>query len=532
MPWKERPKLAVLMALQMLWGLVLWFSISKHGLGVSTDAVHLLFGGLNLASGNGLTSYDGKFLILWPPLYPVLLALVHRIGGLDVLTAAGLIQAVAFLGLAFSLAVLFVRIFSENFGLSIAATVLAQVGSVVVIAFGMVGSDYVHLFLVVLLIVLTGHYVESGSGGAFVAVAAVSLLATLQRYLGVAAVATAALTIAALGPGRLGRRLGNGALLCGTTAPMGMWLAITSQLYTRRDPISLAENFSWFSRSILEWFLSPRSAKQGLELQIEILWLVFVALAATALVFARRPGRSTAPRTTHGQEGRSDPWPYLLPLLLYGLCYALAIFGSASIAYFNKLGGRFLLPLYIPLICLPVAAVDGILRRVRGASSAVLQTLGAAACYLALTSLAGAALHTTYPMILESRASGTVGGENAFNNIRWRQNPALGFWEDHRPQGDYVLFSNEPDGVAFNTRHAARPAPRRTTGPYGTVEMPLGGFRSELFESGEAVFLLWVEPNPYEYDYGPAELEAIADVQALFTSDAGDVYQLRPQHGQ
>ena len=82
----------VLMALHLLWGVVLWFSISKYGLGVSTDAVHLLFGGQNLAAGNGLTSYDGMFIAFWPPLYPALLALVHLITGVDMLMAAAIVH--------------------------------------------------------------------------------------------------------------------------------------------------------------------------------------------------------------------------------------------------------------------------------------------------------------------------------------------------------------------------------------------------------------------------------------------------------
>ncbi len=63
-----RVKLAALMGLHLLWGCVLWFSISKYGLGISTDSGHVRFGGRNLASGNGLISYEGSFLGIWPPL--------------------------------------------------------------------------------------------------------------------------------------------------------------------------------------------------------------------------------------------------------------------------------------------------------------------------------------------------------------------------------------------------------------------------------------------------------------------------------
>ena len=114
----ERSKIAVLLLLQLLWGLVLWFSISKYGVGVSTDSIHMLFGGMNWWAGNGLTSYDGSFLILWPPLYPLVLGLVHGIAGLSMIASANLLQAVAYAGVSMCLAFLCLRIFPRRFVLA------------------------------------------------------------------------------------------------------------------------------------------------------------------------------------------------------------------------------------------------------------------------------------------------------------------------------------------------------------------------------------------------------------------------------
>ena len=528
MQWKEPNKLVVLMTLHLLWGLVLWFSISKYGLGVSTDGVQQLFGGLNLASGNGLVSYDGGPLILWPPLYPVLLALARWITGMQMLGAAVVVQAAAFIGLALALAVLFLKVFNGDLGLAIAGTVLAQAGSVVVIAFGMVGADYVHVFLVALILVLTGHYIESGSRRAFVALAGVCILATMQRYLGAAAVATAALTVLALARGGFWRRLWNGMVLCSTTLPMAVWLGITSQLYTRRGPISLEENFTWFSRAILEWFLGPISAKRGLEQSIALLWFVLLALVAITLVDAVRRGEAPPPVQEEGRRPRTSGLPYLFPLLLYGACYTLALFGSASMAYFNKLGGRFLLPLYVPVVSLPILAAGSILRWVKRVGSRLVRTVVVAGCYIALAGLAGVVLRITYPLIIVSHAEGAVGGENAFNTREWNENPSIQFWRDRKSDGNYVQLSNEPDGVAFHTQHATRPAPRRTSGPYGTQELPISGYGPALFGSGNDVYLVWIEPNPYDHYYGVDELKAIASVETLFSSESGSVYQLRP----
>ncbi len=99
----QKSKLVVLMTFHALWGLALWFSISKYGLGISTDSVHLLFGGLNLAEGRGLYSFDGSFVLLWPPLYPMLLALVHLVLRSDLFVSANILQALAFIGTSFFL---------------------------------------------------------------------------------------------------------------------------------------------------------------------------------------------------------------------------------------------------------------------------------------------------------------------------------------------------------------------------------------------------------------------------------------------
>jgi hypothetical protein len=528
MPEQERKKLFVLTALHLLWGLILWFSISKYGLGVSTDAVHQLFGGLNLASGHGFTSYDGSFLILWPPLYPILLALVHAITGMQMLAAATVVQGAAFLGLAWCLSLLLIRIFAHRFGLAVVAAILMQVGSVMVFAAGMVGPDYVHLALVVLTLLLTGRYIESGSKRTFVALAAACTLTTLQRYLGVAAVAAAAAAILVLAQGGLGRRARNAAWLGLTIVPMATWLALTSPLYSLRNPITLEENLAWFSRSILEWFLGPIAPRQPLSLATSLFWLLALTLTTGSLLLAWHRDRPTLQQAqSGGTEGRF-PLAYLLPILAYALCYALTLFGSASFAYFNKLGGRFLLPLYIPLMLLPVAAADSVLHLVKNVDSKVIRTLVTVSCYTLLAALGVSLLRFSAPLIIESHASGVSDGENAFNTRAWHQNPSIVYWRQHPPDQEHLVFSNEPDGVAFHTMHATQPAPRRTSGPYGDTLLPLERYASELFGPGLDVFLIWIQPSLSAHYYTPEDLKTAMEVVTVFESDGGSILELRP----
>jgi hypothetical protein len=522
---EKRSGFVVLMTLQLLWGLVLWFSISKYGLGVSTDAVDLLFGAHNLAMGRGLTSYSGTFLMLWPPLYPLLLASVRLTSGLDWLNGAAVVQWLAFIGLAITLSVMFLRVFEHNLALAVAAVVLAQSGSVMTVAFGMVGSDYVHVFLALLCVLLVGRFVETGSPRAFLAFVGVGILVTMQRYLGVAAIAAGALTIMILARSSIKERLLRASAACLAAVPMGVWLAITSQLYTRRPPIGLGENFAWFSRSILEWFAGRPSDPAYLEKFTPLLWLVTAGLVFLVIRLHR------AARAPDDQEASASAaqWFYLLPLLLYGACYVLALFGSASIAYYNKLGGRLLLPLYIPMITLPLAAAALIIRRVRRARSLPWRAFAASVCYAAVGALLLATIRITGPLIIQSHANGIADGENVFNDRTWNEKSVVNYLTHNMPVEPFTLFSNVPDGVAFSIKRAVSPSPQRHAGPYAVEDLPLEMYRAPLSAGNGETYLIWLEPSPQDYYYTPVEISKVAVLETLYSDTSGSIYRVLPR---
>jgi hypothetical protein len=216
-------------------------------------------------------------------------------------------------------------------------------------------------------------------------------------------------------------------------------------------------------------------------------------------------------------------------LVLYGFFYILALFGSASIAYFNKPGGRLILPLYIPLVALPVIVGDGLVQAAQRVNGRRLAGRAMAVGGLAVVVLGTVELRSTIPLVLESHAKGVTAGDNSFNNGMWRENPAILYWQPSTATGDFRPFSNEPDGIAFYTRGDVRPAPRRITGPYGTEVMPVADFKDELFGSGRDVDLIGVEPGSNEYYYSPNKLEEIALMDSLFGDDLGSVYRRSPR---
>jgi hypothetical protein len=518
MKWTDERKLAVLMSFHLLWGSVLWFSISKYGLGISTDSVHILFGGLNFSAGRGLISFDGSFLSTWPPLYPILLALVHRLSGLGMFATAEVLQAIAFIVLSLYLSLLFLKIFPGNFLLAFAGNALSDIGVVVLTSFNVLGSDYVQLAFIFLFIWLTGSYLENNSPRIFLALSVIGMLAMLQRYLGLAVIATGAASILFFSNGTLQQRIFRSSLISLSALPAGVWLLITAGFIERRTPISFSDNFAWFSKSILEWFFLPEGIKPHLMLYTAGLWILILGLIIL-LVLGSAPFKLFT--------------PFTIPVFLFGILYTLLLFVSASVTYFNKLGGRFLLPLYIPLVALINVGVDGLLRfasenkhRNRFLRRAV--TAGAVGAVVIVVALL---IQVTGPIVLESHANGAAGGENVFNTTVWRENTVLEYWLIHPPKGNYLLFSNYPDGVAFYTRHSCYDSPRRYSGPYGKVEFPVSQYASQLFSSGQVVYLIWIEPNEYSYFYKVEDLSSIAQIEPLFVSREGGIYRLMPLSG-
>jgi hypothetical protein len=490
----------------------LWLSISKYGLGISTDSVHYLFAGLNLSRGNGLVSFDGSYVLLWPPLYSMLLAMIHLVTRLDIFVSANVLQFAVYVIASYCLSILFLKIFPGNFLLAFLGNIFSDIGIVLVTAFAVVGSDYVHLSLVMIFIGLSSLYMENQSPRILLAMSFVGMLAMLDRYLGIAAIGTGVVIVFFYTSGHLLVRALRSFLLGFSALPAAIWLYITSMRSgLGRAPISFAENFTWFSRSILDWTFPEPISKTSLAFYVAFLWIFIGAMIVVLFIFARRYQVFSS---------------YSAPVLLYGLFYTLTLFGSTALTYFNKLAGRFLLPDYIPFIVLLLLSVDVLLRFAHDKGMAFhrfAQILG----YSSLALISFGLLRNTLPVIAQSYAEGAP-GENYFNNRTWNNNSILQYWKEDPPHDDYLLLSNYPDGVAFHTLHNVYSSPREYSGPYSKVIIPLDQYKQQLYSSGKDVYLIWIEPNSYDFLYSVEQLSSIANVHVIFESKDGGIYQLFP----
>src|SRR5687768_6951964 len=168
---------------------------SKYGAGVSSDSTKYLSVAQNLLAGNGLYDHKGAPLLSWPPLYSMILAGLSLLTGLDVFVA-GWYFNIFLLGLnVFLSGIIFYRVFSERLLYVYLASLFVFLSISALRIHANISSDPFYLTLTLGFLIAIDDYVKTRSYRAFAWMVLFSVLAPLQRYIGLAIAVTAEIVI-------------------------------------------------------------------------------------------------------------------------------------------------------------------------------------------------------------------------------------------------------------------------------------------------------------------------------------------------
>lgn len=506
-------KMIVLLIFHAVWGIALWLSISKYGLGVSTDSTSYLFSGANWIQGNGLVDYSGAQYIYWPPLYPMLIGFLHA-AGLSAFASAHAIQFAGYTLLAYFSSVFFLKLFKDDFLFAFIGIFLLATGSIVVPSFHMVGTDYLFSIFPVIFVLLINAYAEKQKWTTLTLIGLTVSLAMLTRYLGYALVLTALLTVFCYTNGSTFKRILSSAWVGIFSIPPFFWMLQTWLATTgaRRAPLSFGEYFSQFTVGMMAWFTTnvPNVNKLTAFDTISVWGWVLLAIILFFLL-ARKVKLFN---------------PLIASTLVFGALYMTALFGNALTAYFNRLWGRFQLPVYFPLIVLFLTVIGLGLRYLRENHSRAYYPFSAIS-FLFLATLSAMQFNITLGLMKNSY-NGVI-PENSINTREINENSILQYWEENAPAGEFRLFGNYTALVAFHTEHEVYASPRRS-GVYDATIVPIENYENVLFANDEDVYLIWIEPNPYEHVYLPNEFSPIAKIETILENEDGGIYLLHRLH--
>lgn len=505
-------KMLVLLGLNLAWGCALWWSVSEHGLGTSRDSAEYLFTSFSLAGGEGFISFLGHRYVLWPPLYPMLLSMLQVVGLSDPLVAALALQLITFIWIAILTAWLFTRIFPGNFALAFLGNAIAASGVSLTWLFQSVGSDYLFIALMLSMVYLCDAYITQNRLRTLWLMILVSALAMLQRYIGISVLVTAAWVVFQYSKVGFREKLKRSISLGISMIPVGLWaLTLPVEAVVRDNPSSFSDNAYWFTFSILSWFF-PEAELYGHPVRLQFgMWGLWLGAFIAGLIVWKSGGK------------KRDITSVMSPLFLFGIMYTIILLVVASLSSFNSLDSRFASPVFIPLVALVLATIDAILSSklmpVEFARTAARLSLHLPP--LILLALSG------YRSVASLGLHHVSGG--GYTSKDWRKNGAIEYWQSHEPEGDYLVFSNYPAGIAVHTWHVALPSPRRTEHPNaGEAVIPLETYLPSLFTPGRDSYVLWIEPNEYTHVYSVDDLRGIAEVEILYESADGGIYRIFP----
>ena len=433
-------------------GLV-FLRLASYGSSVGTDAANYITAARSLLAGDGLVGLGGGPWVYWPPLYPALLA-GGGLFGLDPYAVAGPLNAVIF-GLTVLVGGWWLRRHLHSrllwlWGcLSIAlALPLAEIAPHAL-------TDSVFVLFVTLSLTQIDAHLGGGGRAALIRAAAFGALACLTRYLGASVILAAVplLLAARVAPREKMKRIVVYTLIAGL--PVGLWML---RNFLLAGSTTGERGFDSYSFDLI--------VDEVLRVAVGQRWLVgLTAPALLALVMAACHAFHRLSRREKGAPVASDvAWGSLRVFGGFALAYftlLIAAVMSGATLYAGAEMGRYLLPVYVPLLFAALLLMDGALRYARkrvsrgiGSAPVGAQAIGWVRALAAVLMLA-LFLQAAWLVVLHDREIRVwnAGERQAQAAPRWRNSESVRYIREAALTG--TILANKP---VIPRLHADSPA--------------------------------------------------------------------------
>jgi hypothetical protein len=400
---------------------------APHGPGLDVDGAQHLAAASSLLEGRGWLGVDDEPYVLWPPLFPALIALVARTG-LELGDAVLALNAACLLASTLFAARLAWRIEGTRLGAALAAIAVAWVA---LPSAAMAWSESAFLAAVFAALLAWERWIRARRKRDLAVLALACALALLVRYLGVFLLALVCFALLFERDGaRLAVRLRRSlALGSAASLPLLAWLwrntSVATERTARRGPAS--DSWSADARDLLVQ-LAPVSDAGGLELALAV---IAGLLALAALVLALRG---------------SLPRPMGL-IALFPFVYGVGLVLLRQGIEFDAIDARLMAPAHA------VAAWTVALLLAQAVLSRRPLALAAAATWLAT------AAFVQLPKASEQLASARVHGIGVYDAPRWTGSECAAALRVASPAG--AGYSNDACAIFLLTGRRVRALPLR-----------------------------------------------------------------------
>ena len=511
-----------------------WGREIPYGVGLSPDSVAYVSAARNLLAGKGFMLFISDSWIGWPPLFPIVLAGLGLFGA-DPLAVAGPLNAMTFGAIVFVTTQWLRRQGRFPFLAAWTGFALAVSPPLVLVATH-AWSEPLFILFTVLGLIRLDRYLATGRRGPWLEAVLYAALACLTRYLGLALVLAGAGVLLGA-PATPFRRAARALAFAGLAlAPLGLWLWRNAWVVgsPTGHSFNMVPERSWIVNMAATFFALAEWAVGRLDLQA--LWLApllqvqmqyglalsggFLGLLSLLLGLLIGSSRS-------GRLRWREPKTAELLVLFIGLYAALTIVG-VTVQGVERINHRYLAPLYVPLACLGIQALDKAFRlrpRPRAPARGARRTAPDARTGALMIAL-GLGLGPQAALYVRAFQAHWEHGRG-LNAPRWIESETMDYLNRHRLQG--AIWSNEVMSL-----HLRADLP----GPYSGLRNALDKTAQVLatdWSDADAKYVVWFfdqgSGRNRVYGYDAHDLRSLPHMKRVAELADGFIWQFDPAYG-
>ena len=491
------------------------YATSTYGAGVGTDGAIQMSTADNLLKGEGLVDFTGTPFVRWPPLYPILLAALSRLTGLDTFRVGWYLN-VLLMGVIVWLsgALLYQCLKDEPLWAFLGSLVIASSVSLLSVVAN-IGTDPLFAALMLSFLLVANRYLATGGRWNWFGMALLACLASLQRLPGVTLIATGAILIVYANRKSISRGILQGGLFAVLTfLPLAAWTVLHNYLQNNTlagvaiffdtDPFfNLQNSLEKFVHWFVPYFVSAR---------LPTFLIIGLPLLALLLVSRRQDWMRWGNRLFHP--------PVLSSLVLTGLYYAFVILTINSVDTKFPFYDRYYIIILAPLLVLIFATVQElvIFRVKQRPNLARLVVIIVFALWLIYP------VFSVYKYVGLARVEGDV-TYNLYNTRAMRQSRIVQVLQEIGKEENQTIYSNYQAAAWFYTRENVSESPRGSILEKFNADALLKTYQGWPWD--KPGYLVWFLPNDYKHVLAPQNLARLADLELIYKDKDGEVYRVR-----
>lgn len=495
--------------------LIVLLATSRYGAGVSTDSVNYLAAADHFSSGDGILDYSGKPLILWPPLYPLLLGGLKAITGLPAFELGRYLNTVIYGLIVFLPAVLFQRSFhGSRYWFYLGLLIGFSSVSILYLASN-ISSDPLFISLILIYTLVAQDFLREKRLKWLILLIFLSALTPLIRLVGISFIVISVVLVWVAywdhKPKALTYSVMGGIL---ASIPILAWglgrnYRISGTLFGAREFYKMLplENLKdmYFKMSL--WFM-PQTILNILPFVVFILLFLIAALFFNRSAQWFRLGRRLVDRNN------------LPHLLLSVLNLGLLLYTVVTIDHVDQFDDRYYVPAYIPIMILFFICVDELFMSHIGVSR---RKYGYLFLFILVLSWSLYPIYGIYKFVRISMESG-VSYYNNYNHQDIQDSSLARFLDSFEFNSEIPIYSNVPPLVYFNLNRDVLPSPRflfQESSDPGSQPAP-------MWPNEKAAYFIWIESEERRDYYDPSQIGEVVDLTVLFEGKVGGVYLVNP----